>query len=351
MSGPRKKEVSMKDIASNLGISINAVSLALNDKVGVSDKTRSLVFKTAVELGYFDGNPVFLGGSISRNICFIIEQKNFEDINFYSKVILGLENEARKSNYDIIVDFMDKNNFKVPSCIISKKARGVLVIGAVDDDYLVKVKSFGLPVVLVDYASSKVDADSVLTQNINGAYKATDYLMSRGHTVIGFFGDTESSITFRERWFGYYERMMKSGVPGTDLECCSVITPMLKFVEDKNYRAIANSVRGIAKMPTAWVCASDDYAIALINALQLLNLNVPDDVSVIGFDDIDLCHIIVPYLTTIRVNKEQMGEMAIKRLVFRIDHREEPSEEIRLAVSLVERSTVADLKKGDGAVE
>lgn len=338
----------MKDIAEKLNISINAVSLALNDKEGVSDETRSLVFRTAAELGYFRGTPVFTGGNISKNFCLMIENRYFKDINFYSKVILGIENEARKNNYDIIVNFMDRSNFVVPAAVESRKASGILIVGAIEDEYLEKVLRFGLPTVLVDHASNMLNVDSVLTQNMSGAYMAVSYLIKNGQKNISFFGSIDYTLSFRERWLGFYEGMKdRKNDSSSMLEGLaknSITGPLEKYIQNKDYNAIAELLRSIEKMPDAWVCSNDDGAIALYNALGILGLKVPDDVSIVGFDDIDLCKIISPQLTTIRVNKELMGQRAVKRLLWRIEHEQELCEHIRLAVSLIERDSVKKLE-------
>lgn len=342
----RKKKVTMKDISQKLNISVNAVSLALNDRVGVSDDTRALVFRTAAELGYFEGNPVFPGGSISKNICLMIESKYFKDINFYSKVILGIENEARKNGNDIIVNFMDRSNFIVPSAVENRKVSGILIVGAIEDEYLGRVLSYGMPIVLVDHASLIISTDAILTENIAGAYKATDYLCSRGHRDIGFFGSIDFSLSFKERWLGFYERMRNTGFTIDDLYARSITGPIQKYVDKKDYNSISDMINALEKMPSAWVCANDDTAIALYNALNLNGFMVPEDVSIIGFDDIDLCKIITPHLTTIRVNKELMGQRAVKRLMWRMKNIDEQYENIRMEVSLIERDSVKTYEGG-----
>lgn len=334
----KKKKVTMKDISEKLNISINAVSLALNDRVGVSDNTRSEVFRTAAELGYFDENPSLIGGNISKNICIMIEKRNFTDINFYSKVILGIENETRKNNYDIIVNFIDRNNFSIPSAVENRKVCGILIVGTIEDIYLKKILSFGLPVVLVDYTSYRLSVDSIMTQNIAGSYKAADYLISRGHKCIGFFGNINSSLSYRERWIGFCERLKQNRL--SDMLENSLTGTVDKYVFEKDYTSIANMIKSIHEIPTAWVCSNDTEAMALYYALDLLDYKVPEDISVIGFDDIDLCTMMSPNLTTMRVYKELMGQKAVKRLIWRMENKNEPSENIRLGVSLVERESV-----------
>lgn len=202
----------MKDIAERLNLSINAVSLALNDKVGVSEETRKIVLKTADEMGYFDENPSFIAKNHFRNICLLIEERNFRDTHFYTKVILGIENEAKKNNYDILVNFMNQDDFQVPSSVETRKVSGILVVGTIKDEHLEKLLKYDIPTVLVDHASFTISTDAVLTQNMPGTYMATQYLIRKGHTQIGFFGEIDFSLSFKERWLGFNEAMRNAGL-------------------------------------------------------------------------------------------------------------------------------------------
>lgn len=348
MPAMKKKKITMKDIAEKLNISTNAVSLALNDKIGVSDDTRDLIIKTADAMGYFEENPSFITKNYFKNICLMIEERNFRDTYFYTKVILGIENEAKKNNFDILVNFMNKNDFHIPKSVESKKVSGILVVGTIKDEYLKELLNYGIPIVLVDHASFLINNDAVLTQNMSGSYMATKYMIDKGHTKIGFFGEIDFSLSFKERWLGFNEAMRSSGlnidpVLNVNPGYC-VIGSVEKYVLSKNYKEVANIITKMEKIPTAWVCSNDNAAITLYNALNILNLKVPEDVSVIGFDDIDICKIVTPTLTSIRVNKELMGVKAARRLLWRMKNLGEPCDHIRMEVELVERESIKALK-------
>ncbi|MGF7429533.1 LacI family DNA-binding transcriptional regulator [Thermoanaerobacterium thermosaccharolyticum] len=348
MPAIKKKKVTMKDIAEKLNISVNAVSIALNDKVGVSEETRNLVLKTADEMGYFDENPSFIIKNHFKNICLMIEERNFRDTHFYTKVILGIENEARKNNFDILVNFMNKDDFQIPKSVQSRKVSGILVVGTIKDEHLKMLLDYGIPIVQVDHSSFLINTDAVLTQNIPGSYMATKYLIDKGHTQIGFFGEIDFSLSFKERWLGFNEAMRVSGlnidpILNVNPGYC-VIGSVEKYVLSKNYKEVANIISKMDKLPTAWVCSNDSAAITLYNALNILGLKVPDDISVVGFDDIDICKIVNPPLTTIRVNKELMGIKAVQKLLWRMNNIKEPYDHIRMEVKLIERGSVKDLR-------
>jgi LacI family transcriptional regulator len=342
----KKKKVTMKDIAEKLNISINAVSLALNDKDGVSEKTKAEVIRIANELGYLKVSSSN-NKDKSKNICILIESRYFRDVYFYSKVIIGIENEARKNDYVIIVSLLDKYTLEVPTCITNKKVDGILIVGAINDNYLEKILKYNIPVVLVDHASFKLPTDAILTQNFFGSYKATNYLLEKGHKKIGFFGEIDLTLSFKERWLGYSECMRRfynyDDKIINKLFKYSIIKDVEKYVFKKDYKKISEMILSLEELPTAFICSNDDAALTLFNSLNSLGIRVPDDISIIGFDDIELCSLVNPNLTTMRIEKELMGQKAVKRLLWRMENRNAHIEHIKLDVKLIERGTVKSL--------
>lgn len=341
-----KSKVTMKDIAEKLNISVNAVSIALNDKAGVSEDTRSNILKAAEELGYFDNNPKYVHSYANKNICMILEKMHFKDLYFYSKIILGIEEEARKNGYDIIMNFFDKGNYIIPNCLQSKKVSGVIIVGNISDEYLLELKSYNIPTILVDHTSLLESTDSILTDNKLGAFKATKYLIDKGIKEIGFFGDLEYSLSIKERFFGYQEALKTTNISRNIRELddyinmYSILEDLEKYIINSDTESILVKVKNIQKMPKAFICSNDSAAIQLNNVLKELGYSIPKDVSIVGFDDIALSNMVVPKLTTVRVNKELMGKKAVKRLIWRMSHRDEPIENIIMSVELIERNSV-----------
>lgn len=339
-------KVTMKDIAEKLNISINAVSLALNNKFGVSDETRAKVLKTADEMNYFDRKPKYLNTFSNKNICLVLEHRFLDDQYFYFKVILGMQMEAKKNNYDIIMSFVDEDNYLIPSCIKQGKVSSIIVLGPLKNEYILKLKKFGLPMVLVDNCLFLEPIDSILTNNMLGTYSAVSYLVKKGFTKLGFIGDLSYSRSIQERYFGFYEAIKDFKLYENSIEeyieTYSLTSKIEEIIIDNNINVFVEKLKQIKKLPQAFICSNDNAAIILNNALKLLKYNVPEDVSIIGFDDIYLCNMTLPKLTSIRVNKELMGRKAVKRLIWRLNHKDEPSENIRLSVELVERESVKD---------
>ncbi len=340
-----EKRVTMKHIANQLGLSINAVSLALNDRVGVSEETRRQVLRLAEEMGYLNNYSKYVSTYSSKNICILLKTIYFRDMHFYSKILLGIEEEAKKNGFDVFVNFFEEDK-AIPNCIENRRVAGVVVVGKIDDDYLLQLKSYEVPVVLVDHTSLAESTDSILTDNKLGAFKATKYLIEKGYTKIGFLGDLDYSLSVKERFFGYQEALkMLPGIRTYEEVAYysnqySILNDIEKFILGNDTQSIVESLGKIVSMPQVFVCSNDSAAIQLSNALKLLGYNVPEDIGVVGFDDIDLCLMISPKLTTVRVNKERMGRKAIEKLLWRLSHRKEPIENTVMDVEIVERESV-----------
>ncbi|MBS5884486.1 LacI family DNA-binding transcriptional regulator [Clostridium sp.] len=341
-------KITMKDIAERLDISINAVSLALNSKAGVSEETRKQVLDVAEELGYLDKSPKFVKSFANKNICVIIKKYYFEDNTFYSKIMMGIGEESRRKGYDIITCLINETEESIPSCIESKKVCGIIVIGTIEDEYLVKLKNYKIPVVLVDHTSLLESTDSILTDNKLGSFNITKLLIEKGYKDIGFFGDLEYSLSIKERFFGYREAIKKflkfNNFKEAEvfIEERSVLYDVEKNIIDKNIEGIKERINRINKIPEAFVCSNDNAAIALITSLKELGYMVPKDIAVVGFDDIVLSSLIEPKLTTVRVEKDFMGRKAVDRLLWRIENKKDPDEKTILSVEVIERDSVGN---------
>jgi len=339
-----KQKVTMKDIATKLGLSINAISLVLNDRSGVSEETRSLVLKTAEEMGYLEQSTKYSKTYSGKNLCILIKRIYFKDMHFYSKVLLGIEQEAKKNNYDVLMTVLDNN--EIPSCIENKKVAGIIVVGKIETEYLTRVKQYEIPVVLVD-TTSLIDAtDSVMTDNRLGAYQAVRYLIDKGFRKIGYFGDLDYTVSVRERFWGYQEALKHlPNINGYNetfkySEEYSVLSDIEQHVINNDTDKIIERVKSVKNMPEVFFCSNDNVAIQMCNSLKVLGYRIPEDISVMGFDDVDLCTMVLPKLSTIRVNKEFMGKRAIQLFVWRLSNKKDPAEKIMIGIEIIERNSV-----------
>ncbi len=340
-----KDKVTMKQLAEELGISINAVSLALNNREGVSEATRKRVLKLANETGYLEQSNKYSKTFSSKNICVLVRKIYFQDMHFYSRVIYGIEWQADKLGYDIIIQFTDEE-VKVPTCVENQKVAGIIIVGPVEKDRVEALSIYGIPMVVVDSTTYGFTADNILSDNRGGAFLAANLLVKNGYRKIGFFGDLDYSLSIKERYFGYVEAM--TGITEDKTMQAALLESMkyslLKNIEDhvlaKNVGAIMERIRSIGELPEVFMCSNDRAAILLMNALRELGYRVPEDIGIVGFDDMEISTMVMPGLTTLHIAKKNMGMKAVQALQWRLQNRKAKPEKIILPVDMVIRGSV-----------
>lgn len=334
----RKKKISMRDIAEALNVSINTVSLALNNKGGLNDETRQSIVQKAKEMGYTASSQMRL----MRNVALLMNKRYIKNLSFYSRVVYGITNYANQNNCNVIVDFFDNDAPSLPQAVLNKNVEGVLTAGNISDCFLELLQGAGLPVVLIDYTPYHMPVDSVGTQNLQGGYMAASYIIGKGHRKIGFFGDIQYSNSLRERWLGFLSCMTDNRVQGIcqDFQGYSVLGKIAPAVIKKDYNFLAAEIRKLPALPSAWVCCNDETAVCVYQALNIMGIQPGKDISLIGFDDVENSLLVQPRLTTIHVPKKRMGETALMRLCSRIENPQLPLQQITLPVYLIERDSV-----------
>ena len=344
-----KKRVTMKEIAEKLNLSINAVSLALHDRAGVSEETRRLVLNAADETGYLDQSAKYTASYSNKNICILLEDRFFKDMQFYGRILLGLEEAAKKAGYDLFINSFEKNH-EIPACVEQHKVSGLIVVGKIDDEYLRRLKGYSIPVLLLDHESVETPTDCVMTNNAAGAYKLTKYLLDKGFRKIGFFGDLKYTPSIRERFWGYQEAMQQHlDFPSFEegisyIRRYSVLSKVEDAVINQDATSLAAFYQTLEEQPDALICSNDKMAIVMCKALSQCGLKVPEDISIVGFDDIELSNMVAPRITTMRVDKVLMGKKAMECLLKCMEKPKEKVEKLVLDVQLIERDSVRKLK-------
>ena len=337
-------KVTMKDIALKLGVSINAVSIALNEKPGVSDEMRMLILKTADELGYINKKRKYLSVFSKTNICIMMQSYYANTGHFYSIVLRSIVDEAKDMGYASILNYFDDLNMNIPKCMSERKVAGVIIIGKISDHNLQIIKREGIPIVLVDFTSLYSGFDCILTHNKQGGYMITSYVIEKGYKKVGFFGDLNYSSSFKDRFIGFKEALVKHDI--IQSYCDEEYIKKFSHLENIEGFVIEDSVKDIIKillskeLPEIFVCANDSNAFIVWQALEQLGYSVPDDIGITGFDDIPLAKKMIPSLTTLQVQKESMGKEAVHRLIDRIHRKDCIQKTELLSVSIIERHSV-----------
>lgn len=337
-------KITMKDIAQKLNVSINAVSIALNDKPGVSDEMRLQILRTADEMGYINQKKQYLSIFSKTNICVLMQSYYANTGHFYSIVLCSIVEQAKKFGYFSILNYFEDNDFHMPECIIDRKVAGVLVVGKISDTHLRSLKKVGIPVVLVDFTSLGDPCDCVLTHNRQGGYMLTDYVVLKGYKTIGFFGDLDYSFSFQDRFMGYKQALIQNQIVNTKnidsyIEKYSFLHNIEKYILANQTTEIEKILKS-KELPDVLICANDSNAFAVISALKDMGLRIPEDIGVTGFDDTPLCEKANPQITTVQVQKELMGQVAVANLMDRIHRKENIPITQLLSVKIVERASL-----------
>lgn len=341
------RRVTLEKIARQSGVSLTTVSLVLREKRGVNIETRRKVLDVARQLGYplkmaANGAPVASLqhiGVVMRTRAYDQPQTNL----FYTPVLMGIEAACRKQNINMLygsmtVD-MENHPVELPRMLQEDGLDGLIVVGAFVDAEIAQImQNSGLPIVLVDSYALDYNYDAVLTDNFQGAYQAVSYLIARGHRRIGIVGSHPQGFpSVVERRRGYLQALQDHGI----------VQPYFADSLLIRSEAAAAAVKLIQRSPevTALFCCNDDVAIGVIQSTQAAGRRVPDDISVIGFDDIELAEHVFPPITTMRVDKVNMGRLAVQTLSNHVEFLASTHMSIALKPVLIERQSVASVSE------
>ena len=278
------------------------------------------------------------------NICILMQSYYADTGHFYSIVLRSIVEQAKVFGYFSILNYFEDGHFVVPECIEERKVAGILVVGKISDSNLLLLKNIGVPVVLVDFTSLCTPCDCVLTHNKQGSYMMTTHVINKGYQRIGFFGDLDYSFSFEDRFIGFKQSLLKNNI--VSYSKVDEYIQKYSFLQGIEEYVLTNQIDKIIeilntkKLPEVLVCANDSNAFAVITALKDMGLKVPKDISVVGFDDTPLCVKSVPQITTVQVQKELMGEVAVSNLIDRIHRKDNIPMTQLLSVKIVERTSL-----------
>ncbi|MBS4197019.1 substrate-binding domain-containing protein [Lederbergia citri] len=334
-----KRKVTMQDIADKLGISKNSVSQALTGKGGVSADTKDLVERTAAELGYVYKGKKSLKENRQLTIGLIATEFAFSIKTFFGEIFLSVEQNAIKNGADLLIQSISesaKKDLILPSFIEEKKVDGIIIVSHISLDYINKVISTGIPTVLIDHHHPLVHADAILTNNRFGAYLATKHLIDLGHREVAFVGNVDFSPSYYERMEGYLLALKEANIAPKD--------EVMFLTEKEESDAIDQTIKSLKQIPSAWLCVNDGFGFMVSSSLKNLGLKIPDQVSVCSFDNGLLSQLSDPPITTMAINLKLFGSNAFNLLLWRMDHPNEPVQEILLPANLIKRGSTGRVK-------
>ena len=339
------KKVSMNDIAKKLNISKNTVSLAFRGVPCINQNTRNLILKTARELGYeYKKSPSTKRdtSTTSRNICLIMSSSEKNRVSFFSYIQYGIEAEAKKNNLNTILYYLNESdtNNDIPLCIKDGIASGILTLGNFDKNQIYTILNYGLPTVIIDQYFDDIPAHYVLTDNISSAYIATKFLVECGHRNIGFCGNIHRASSFYDRYLGFVKAMRYFNITQDVYEKYCILNSDFQKIVHKDISLAINRIRSLPALPTAFFCCNDTEAVALYKIFEEIKVNIPKDISIMGFDNDFFSTRVSPELTTMNVNKEYTGARAVQLLMDIMNGATSLFQKIAITANLIQRQSV-----------
>jgi DNA-binding LacI/PurR family transcriptional regulator len=329
--------MNIKKVAARAKVSTATISRTINNSALVSPATADKVWKAIRELGYYPNTQArALVSGRSRIFGLIIS-----DIAnpFFPELVKSFEDAAIKYGYEVIVANTDYNSERMTVCVrrmIERQVDGVAIMTSEIDSHLIdELSRRKLPIVFLDLGQPNALISNILVDYAKGIREAVLHLVSLGHRRIGFISGPLTLLSARTRRTSFLNCLKDCGIADRQ----QIIVEGNHKVdggETAMKQMLAQAVR-----PTAVLTSNDLTAIGVLRALHYAGLRVPEDMSVIGFDDIQLSHFTQPPLTTVRLSRDELGRKAFEALYLTLQGTETEGQQIRVSTSLVLRESTA----------
>ncbi len=335
------KKVTLADIAAKVGVSNVAVYKALSGKPGVSDDLRVKIKMLAEEMGYKNtASEKEKTADRTGNIGVIApEQYCIFSTSFYGQLYEKVVKALYRSNYYGILELLtaeDEKKGRMPKVLKEGKVDGLILLGQMREEYIdMMVKQTRLPVYFLDTYQPQMNLDTVISDGYHGTYMLTRYLIAQGHRRIGFVGSVEATSSIADRYWGYRRALRESGIVYQD----SWEIPD----RDAKGTTYENIIQDAGDLE-AFVCNCDYAADVVMQNLKELGYGIPEDISVVGFDDFLPIGMEGNRVTTYEVDMEKMADVCVKSLIKKIDGKKY-FEGIQIVPGkIIDRGTVAARK-------
>ena len=333
--------ITIKEIAKLANVAQSTVSKALNDRPDVSPETKRKVIEIAKQFNFVPN--AFGKGLKSRTtenigVIFCRESQPLSGNPFYSRVLEGIEAELAMNNYNLVLQLIPESQQEMlPKMVRQRQVDGLILVGIFQEQFIQNVLSNNINIVLIDPKIIIDNCSQILIDNEHGAFTATQYLIQKGHQQIGFISGDLERLSFKQRFDGFKKALKYNDL---SIDKNLIMTGGL----EKGYYHVKNLLN-LENRPTAIFAANDINAIHGYKAIQEKNLRIPDDISIIGFDDIDLAKYSTPSLTTVRVYKEELGSIGVRTLLQLINGENKTPVTTIVPTRLIERDSVKELEE------
>ena len=311
------KDVTLADIAARVGVSNVAVSKALSGKPGVSEELRERIKEVAARMGYVSSTSTKSSANETGNIGVIIPESTYGDaVTFYGRLYEKVVRALYENNYYGILELLTKENEQaanLPKVMLDGKVDGLIFVGQLAENYIKRmVQQTELPVFFLDTYMPFVELDTVISDGYYGTYQLTNYLLEQGHRSIAFVGSVDATSSIADRYWGYRRSLREN-----QIEFKAEWEIPDRDENGKIFDKILLDPKGIE----AYVCNNDYAAHILIRNLEETGYRVPEDVSVVGFDNFLPTGMDEHRITTYEVDMEHMAGVCVKSLIKKIKHK------------------------------
>lgn len=332
------KPVTMRQIGNAMGVSTVTVSKALGGKDGVSDAVRAQIIEKAREMGYqYPVPPKMLKAEDGQDIGILVPDRFFSDNSFYAALHKRVVQRLLEASLYGILEILyarDEQELKLPAMVRSGKVGALIVMGQVSEEYMQSLLITKMPSVFLDFYTEHADVTSVVSDSVYGAFLLTNHLVHMGHRDIAFVGDIRATSSILDRYLGYYKSLLQNGI---------ALNPQW-VLPDRDENGLLMEVKLPEKMPTAFVCNCDEMAHLLMGQLKRAGYQMPQDISIVGFDDFLFARLCNPPLTTFLVDQDAMAKAAVKALVKKLHGQSGHNGRIVISGHVVYRDSVRNLR-------
>jgi LacI family transcriptional regulator len=334
------KNATIIDVANEAGVSYATVSRVINNGDHVKPEKRERVLKAMAKLA-FHINPQArsLRGGRSHMVGLVVHGMG---TGYMGEIVRGIDEALYEAEYDLILYTTHRRKTK-EAAYVSTLTRGMadgllLVLPRNPEAYIESLRQRRFPYVLVDHQGIDITGPAVGATNVQGAYDATKHLIDLGHHRIGFITGTFDMGCAVDRLSGY-----KNALADHNISFDQELVQEGDFFQPRGYDC-ARLLLSLPNPPTAIFASNDVSALGVMEAVRDLGLRIPEDISIVGFDDIPQASQVNPPLTTVRQPLEQMGHKAAQMLLEYIADPEMPTQRIELPTELIVRASTRQLK-------
>ena len=332
--------ITAKDLAAQLGLSAAAVSLALNDKPGVSEITRKQVLDAAKEQGY-DFSKRRPTGKGRGRFAFLIYHKHgavVAETAFFSELTDGISRACKTCGYDLDIHYLfaDDVDASYLRALTASNIDGIILLGTeMRANDLAPFMDLSVPLVVLDTYSESLPLNYVLINNVQGAYIATNHLIAKKRGQPGYLRSSYAIGNFDERADGFYKAIRENGLSSSQ----SIVHRLAPSI-DGAYADMLSLLKSGERTASCYFADNDLIAAGAMRAFKACGYRIPEDIGIVGFDNTSLCELLEPPLTTINVPKQAMGRVAVDRLIALTSTQTTEISKIEISTSLVRRNSI-----------